>query len=84
MIKRLGLVIHWIGSIIGVVSFLGFTLTAMTAGFGWFLVSPLFGALFGLPPHICGWVVKFILTGNKQFFPFDYSAVKASWDSWRS
>ena len=67
MLERLALVIHWIGFIIGAVSFLAFTLTFMTAGSFWYLLS---GVMFGIGPHLCGWLIRFILTGNKSFFPW--------------
>jgi hypothetical protein len=62
MLERLALVIHWIGFIIGVWALVGvvFMMEENLA----------FGALSFMVPHTCGWLVKFIFTGNGSFFPW--------------
>jgi hypothetical protein len=62
MIERLALVIHWIGFIVGVWALVGIV----------FMMEEnlAFAAFFFMVPHTCGWLVKFIFTGNGSFFPW--------------
>ena len=67
-LQRLGLVIHWFGFIFGIWAFvigmyIGFTTTNSAINF---LVSPLMLFAFtGL-----GWLVRYILIGKCDFFPY--------------
>jgi hypothetical protein len=90
-IQRLALLIHWIGFILGVLLTLVVIWISLLGGFWSFLLGFLVAPMFGILPHLCGWVISWIITGNKQFLPFKYSSakavwgyVKATWDNWRS
>jgi hypothetical protein len=71
MLKRLALVIHWVGFLSGAALVIGFLLAVITLGWsqGIFVAIGFLLALF-LVPFLAGWVVRFILTGNKSFFPW--------------
>ena len=68
MLDRLALVIHWIGFAIGALVGVFMLLVFLN---GTNVAVPIFvAALSFIVPHTCGWLVKFILTGNKSFFPW--------------
>ena len=67
MIKRLGLVIHWLGFIIGVGSSLSIVAMLFNGGVG---IAFSLGGIFFVVFHLVGWAVRFILTGNKLLFPW--------------
>jgi hypothetical protein len=68
MLERLALVIHWIGFAIGALVGV-FVLLVFMNEFN-LALSGFVGALSFMVPHTCGWLVKFIFTGNGSFFPW--------------
>ena len=70
MLNRLGLVIHWLGFLIGA-GIPGYLFFAFVLG-EYYNGSK--GVLMALQAYIgfhgAGWVISFILTGNKSFFPW--------------
>jgi hypothetical protein len=67
MIKRLGLVIHWLGFIIGIGSSLFLASVLFNEGIG---IAFSLGVIFFVVFHLVGWAVRYILTGNKSIFPW--------------
>jgi len=72
MIKRLALVIHWIGFLFGCgISVLAFSIlideypnnSDIVIQFTFTVIGPVLGT-------IPTWAIRFILTGNKTFFPW--------------
>jgi hypothetical protein len=70
--ERLGLVIHWIGFLIGCgISVLAFSIligeypnnSSLITQFTFTVIGPVLGT-------IPTWAIRFILTGNKIFFPW--------------
>ncbi len=67
MIKRLGLVIHWIGFLFGVSFGALFIFLASDRDLD---VGLFIGLGSYIAAHASGWMVSFILTGNKSIFPW--------------
>jgi hypothetical protein len=89
MIKRLGLVIHWLGFICLVTLIGGYTLEILDGG-SWFFAGDVWDVIPSIVEDlfdmftfrgieerhwitsiaILHWPIKFIITGNKAFFPW--------------
>jgi hypothetical protein len=79
MRDRLGLVIHWAGFVLGTFFFVLFSVSILIIELDHLnfrdaleiRTSTIFLAFLGLlASNIVGWIVRFILTGNKSFFPW--------------
>ena len=69
-LERLTLVIHWIAFLITL--FVAFGLFfGEVSGVRWdSWAHILFGLVFVLIPNTIGWLIKYVLTGNSDYFPF--------------
>ena len=63
-LERLTSVMHWIGFIISLIIFYGL-FTNVTPG-----QSYIFSAVIALFPNTVCWLIKYVLTGNGNYFPF--------------
>ena len=68
MINRLGLVIHWLGFLLAV--FVGAFCIVLGITDGGYLLGLVFALASFVAAHASGWIVRFILTGNKSIFPW--------------
>ena len=73
MLERLALVIHWIGFAIGTVGLLSVVMPFFNSSDDRAIVLIGLSALAFLVPLTCGWLIRFILTGNKPFLPWKSS-----------
>ena len=68
-LERLTLVIHWIAFLITLlIYFYMFVGNIGILGDTW--AEFFFGIVFGLIPNTIGWLIKYVLTGNSDYFPF--------------
>ena len=68
MINRLGLVIHWLGFLLAV--FVGAFCIVLGITDGNYPMGLVFALAFYVTAHGSGWMVSFILTGNKSIWPW--------------
>ena len=70
LFNRIGIVIHWLGFIYFVfVLVLFLSSTFVENGFPWWTKLSV-GTLFGGSFWIGGWVLRYILSGNKNIYPW--------------